>query len=130
MINDEESKSLMAVKEQSIFQKIKNFFKRLFGKEENSFNIAPVQNIEEDTVTTNSRTSFSETIRIVEDEETKLLKLQKQYRSGQIKESDMSQEQIDSLCNLYDRQIENLEKSNQKRKEKILLYRRKLQMNN
>lgn len=81
-------------------------------------------------MTTNSRTSFSETIRIVEDEETKLLKLQKQYRSGQIKESDMSQEQIDSLCNLYDRQIENLEKSNQKRKEKILLYRRKLQMNN
>lgn len=130
MINDEESKSLMAVKEQSIFQKIKNFFKSLFGKEENSFNTAPVQNIEEDTVTTNSRTSFSETIRIVEDEETKLLKLQKQYRSGQIKESDMSQEQIDSLCNLYDRQIENLEKSNQKRKEKILLYRRKLQMNN
>ena len=130
MINDEESKSLMAVKEQSIFQKIKNFFKRLFGKEENSFNTAPVQNIEEDTVTTNSRTSFSETIRIVEDEETKLLKLQKQYRSGQIKESDMSQEQIDSLCNLYDRQIENLEKSNQKRKEKILLYRRKLQMDN
>ena len=129
MINNEESKSLMAVKEQSIFQKIKNFFKRLFGKEENSFNTAPVQNIE-DTVPTNSRTSFSETIRIVEDEETKLLKLQKQYRSGQIKESDMSQEQIDSLCNLYDRQIENSEKSNQKRKEKILLYRRKLQMNN
>lgn len=130
MINNEENKSLMTVKETSIFQKIKNFFKRLFGKEDISFNTAPVQNIEKNTVSTNSRTSFSERIKIIEDEDTKLLKLQKQYRSGQIKESDMSQEQIDSLCNLYDRQIADLEKSNQKRKEKILLYRRKLQTNN
>lgn len=130
MNNNEENKSLMAVKEQSIFQKIKNFFKRIFWKEDISINTTPVQNIEENRVPTNSRISFPETIKIIEDEDTKLLKLQKQYRSGQIKESDMSQEQIDSLCNLYDRQIANLEKANQKRKEKILLYRRKLQTNN
>lgn len=130
MNNNEENRSLMAVKEQSIFQKIKNFFKRIFGKEDISINTTPVQNIEENMIPTNSRTSFSETIKIIEDEDTKLLKLQKQYRSGQIKESEMSQEQIDSLCNLYDRQIANLEKANQKRKEKILLYRRKLQTNN
>ena len=79
---------------------------------------------------TNARTSFSETIRIVEDEGTKLLKLQKQYRSGQIKESDMSQEQIDSLCNLYDKQIARLEKSNEIRKQKLLAYRRKMQTSN
>lgn len=130
MINNEENNSLMIVKEQNIFQKIKNFFKRLFGKEENSFNTAPVQSTQENTVPTNARTSFSETIRIVEDEETKLLKLQKQYRSGQIKESDMSQEQIDSLCNLYDKQIERLEKSNEIRKQKLLAYRRKMQTSN
>ena len=130
MINNEENKSLMVVKEQSFFQRIKNFLKKLFRKEENLFNTASVQNIEEKTIPINSRTSFSEEIRIVEDEETKLLKLQKQYHSGEIKESDMSQEQIDSLCNLYDKQIERLEKSNEIRKQKLLEYRKKLQTDN
>ena len=56
----------------------------------------------------------------------KQLKLQKQYRSGQIKE----EEQVNSLCALYDKQIANLRKSNEIRKQKLLEYRRKLQTDN
>ena len=37
----------------------------------------------------------------IENEETKLLKLQKQYRSGEIKEEELTQEQVNSLCALY-----------------------------
>ena len=71
-----------------------------------------------------------ESIKNIEDEETKLLKLQKQYRSGEIKEEELSEEQINSLCKLYDRQIANLKKSNDIRKQKLLEYRRKIQTDN
>ena len=66
----------------------------------------------------------------IEDEETKLLNLQKQYRSGEIKEEDLTKEQVTSLCELYDKQIEKLRKSNEIRKRKLAEYRRKLQTNN
>ena len=46
------------------------------------------------------------------DEETKLLKLQEQYRSGKIREEELSKEQVDMLCALYDKQISQLRKSN------------------
>ena len=71
-----------------------------------------------------------EEIRNIENEETKLLKLQKQYRSGEIKEEELTEEQVNSLCALYDKQIENLRKSNENRKQKLLEYRRKLQTDN
>ena len=80
-------------------------------------------NIENET----KKSAFIESIKNIEDEETKLLKLQKQYRSGEIKEEELTQEQVNSLCALYDKQIANLKKSNEIRKQKLLEYRRKLQ---
>ena len=75
----------------------------------------------------NKKKSFMESIKNIENEEIKLLKLQKQYRSGEIKEEELTEEQVNSLCALYDKQIENLRKSNEIRKQKLLEYRRKLQ---
>ncbi len=71
-----------------------------------------------------------EEIKKVEDEETLILKLQKKYRSGEIKEEELTEEQVNSLCSLYDKQIANLRKSNEIRKKKLLEYRRKLQTDN
>ena len=42
----------------------------------------------------------------------------------------LTQEQINSLSALYDKQIANLRKSNQIRKQKLLEYRKKLQTDN
>ena len=78
----------------------------------------------------NKKKSFMESIKNIENEEIKLLKLQKQYRSGEIKEEELTEEQVNSLCALYDKQIENLRKSNEIRKQKLLEYRRKLQTDN
>ena len=66
-------------------------------------------------------------IRNIEDDETKLNNLQKQYRDGEIKEEDLSAEQVNELCALYDRQINNLRKANEMKMQKLLAYRRKLQ---
>lgn len=67
-----------------------------------------------------NKESFLGYIKNVENKETKLLKLQKQFRSGQIKEEELTQEQIISLCDLYDKQIANLRKLNEDRKSKIM----------
>lgn len=39
-----------------------------------------------------------------------LLELQKRYRAGEIKEEEMTEEQVDELEKLYDEQIDLLEK--------------------
>lgn len=122
-----QDKSLVQINENSIFYRIKKFFKNLFYREKHNVN-EPVNIIEETSI--NNKSSFMESIRNIEDEETKLLKLQKQYRSGEIKEEELTQEQVNSLCALYDKQIANLKKSNEIRKQRLLEYRRKMQTDN
>lgn len=128
MKENTQEKSLVQVNRNGIFNKIKMFFKNLFSKnnviDNNCYTIEDEKNNE------NIKKSFMESIRNIEDEETKLLKLQKQYRNGEIKEEELTEEQVNSLCALYDKQIANLRKSNQIRKQKLLEYRRKLQNDN
>lgn len=130
MDKNTDEKSLVKINENSIFYKIKQFFRNLFRKNETvvTADSAEANNIiNSDEAKTNS---FMDEIKKVENEETKLLKLQKQYRSGEIKEEDLTEEQVNSLCALYDKQIANLRKSNEIRKQKLLEYRRKLQTDN
>ena len=60
-------------------------------------------------------------------EETSLLKLQRQYDSGNIKVDDLSDSQMKDLIKLYKKQISELSKSNEVRKQKLLQYRKRLQ---
>jgi len=129
MKKDTQEKSLIKVNDNNIFRKIINFIKNIFVKNkaiyDNSSNIEQENN--EISIKEDNKSSFIESIKNIEDEETKLLKLQKQYRSGEIKGEDLTDEQIMKLCGLYDRQIENLKKSNEARKAKLREYRKKLQ---
>ena len=108
----------------SFLYKIKNFFIKLFNKskinptiaEENADNI---NNIDSDN-------SFRENIKKIENEETKLLKLQEQFKRGEVEEEDLTEEQINALCKLYHEQIKALRKSNKIRKEKLLEYRKNI----
>ena len=127
MKENTQEKSLVQVNENSIFYKIKKFFRNLFHKDiEFESNVIVEENISNNIENETKKSAFIESIKNIEDEETKLLKLQKQYRSGEIKEEELTQEQVNSLCALYDKQIANLKKSNEMRK-KLLEYRRKLQ---
>ena len=131
MKENTQEKSLVQVNENGIFYKIKKFFRNLFNSNANTTNnYAIVKETESLVESENKKNSFMESIKNIEDEETKLLKLQKQYRSGEIKEEELSEEQINSLCKLYDKQIANLKKSNDIRKQKLLEYRRKMQTDN
>jgi len=128
---DNKQKSLIKVNENSIFYKIKQFLMNLFNKNTNIYNNSiSIKKNESFIEDENKKRYFVESIKHIENEETKLLKLQKQYRSGEIKEEELTEEQVKSLCDLYDKQIENLRKSNEIRKQKLLEYRRKLQTDN
>lgn len=128
MKENTQEKSLKQVNENSIFYKIKRFFINIFHKETIINDTTLI--VENEVKVDNSKSAFVESLKNIEDEETKLLKLQKQYDSGEIKEEDLTQEQVKSLCGLYKKQIEKLEKSNEIRKQKLAEYRRKLQTNN
>lgn len=119
-------KSLIQVNENSIFYKIKRFLKNLFHKKE-----ITVSNelIKEKVEIEDKKTTFIESLKNIENEETLILKLQKQYDNGEIKEEDLTEEQFDSLYDLYEKQIAQLRKNNEIRKQRILEHRRKLQTN-
>lgn len=126
MNNNKQEKALIEINESSIFYKIKKFFRKLFKKQKADNSVSETfsnYKIENDT----QKQAFLDNIKNIENEETKLLKLQKQYRKGEIKEENLTQAQYKSLCDLYDRQISILKKSNEIRKAKILQYRNKLQ---
>lgn len=120
-------KSLVKINENSIFYKIKNFFRNLFHKNEITNTDILKENNNGTRADEDKRNKFIDEIKKVEDEETILLKLQKKYRSGEIKEEDMTEEQIKSLCDLYDKQIAILKKSNKLRKQRLYEYRKSIQ---
>lgn len=123
-MKNSEEKHLIDVSKESIFHRLKTFFINLFNKQEKD---RFVENRIRNVVSNDrQKDNFMNSVKKVEDEETKLLKLQKQYRNGEIKEEDMTNKQIKALCDLYDKQIAELEKSNAMRKQKLLEYRKNM----
>lgn len=120
-----QEKNLIEKEEKGLFGRIKNFFKKLFAKKqvEENEKIDAV-NVEEPI------NDFKESIKMTEDEEMQLLELQKKYRRGEIAENDLTEEQIDALCDLYDKQIEEIKQSIRIKEEKIAEHKRKIENNN
>ena len=95
--------SLIPIKE-SIFSKIKNFLKNLFGQDKQEI----------------KNSIFAENIKVEETEEQKLLKLQRLIRERRISENDLSAEEKAKLSKLYNSQIENLRNSILQKRNKIM----------
>lgn len=115
-----QEKNLIQKEEKGIFNKIKKFFKNLFDRNKNADNTVKENNIEKE-----EHSNFKEYIKMTEDEETQLLELQRKYRAGEIAENDLTDEQIDALSKLYDKQIEDLKKSIALKEQKIAEYKKK-----
>lgn len=111
--------SLIPVKE-SVFLKIRNFFKKLFG----------IQTIEEYVANTsesiaegqqeNCNPVFAENMKVEETEEQKLLNLQRMIREKRISENELSVEEKDKLRKLYNLQIETLRNSILEKRNRIM----------
>lgn len=125
MEGNTQEKNLIEKKEKiNLFGKIKNFFKNLFGKKQ--VEVAEQIVVEQQE----SSNEFKDSIKMTEEEENELLELQKKYRRGEIAENDLTEEQIDALCDLYDKQIEDIKQSIKIKEEKIAEYKRKIESNN
>lgn len=111
--------SLIPVNE-SVFSKIKNFFKNLFGQQiiENYELNTPENIVENKQEVRNS--IFAENIKVEETEEQKLLKLQRLIREKIISECDISAEEKQKLRNLYNSQINDLRNSILQKRNKIM----------
>ena len=105
------SKNIIEYKE-SLLSKIKHFFRNLFTKKE-----IKQDNIENKTTHNIISNNFKENIEIKQDEETmKIIDLQKEYKAGNIKEEDMTDDEHKKLIELYKKQNEELiEKINAKK---------------
>ena len=100
----------LIIYKKSIFRKISDFFKKIFSKKE------VVQN-EDIIVNNNKNDSFIKNIRIKENkEELRLLQLKQQYENGEIDEEDMSDEDVDKLCQLYEKETDELNADTERRK--------------
>lgn len=105
--------SLIPYKE-SIFTKISNFFKKLFSRKKEA---ALEDSDEKTTYNEEQKNSFIENIEIKETEEEKRLKtLKMQYDNGEIDEEDISDEDIDKLVKMYEKETEELNADTEKRK--------------
>ena len=119
MRDNQNEKSLIKC-EKGIFSKIKNFFKRLFGKEE--------------VVVIDSDNKLQEEVKNVgimenlkyNDESSELLELQIKFESGKIKEEDLSEEQVENLKELYKNQIADLNQAIDNYKNRILKLKERL----
>ena len=117
----------LKINKNNIFYKIKSFFKNLFYKDRKIENNVQIETISNDNIAKNenSKSAFIENIKIIEDENTLLLK---RYLRGEIKKEDLTEEQKKSLYTLYHKKINNFKKSNEIRKNKLLQYKKELDL--
>ena len=121
MKNNTQEKNLIERNENNIFGKIKNFFRKIFSNNKES-----TENQVDDTILEEAEKSynFREYIKRTEDDETEIFDLQQRYRRGEIADSDLTQEQINSLCMLYDKQIEDLKRTIESKEQQIAKYKK------
>ena len=115
-----QNKALIIVNKCGVLHEIKEFFYNMFHKKEGIDEIKVIPEIDEiEEKREKEKQSFMEYIKNISDEETELLKLQRQYRSGEIKVRELTDEQMKKLCDLFDKQINNLIKSNEEYRKNI-----------
>lgn len=121
MKNNTQEKNLIEKNEDNILGKIKNFFRKIFGKkQENS-----ESRVDEDVLIEAEKSySFRDYIRKTGDDDTELFELQQRYRRGEIADSELTQEQINSLCMLYDKQIHDLKRTIESKEQQVIKYKK------
>ena len=122
MKDNTQEKNLIERDEENIFIKIKNFFKGLFGKKGEEVNNTVNEDIEMEM---EKSEVFRSNIRNIEIDENNIFELQRRYRKGEIADSELTQEQINALCQLYDSQIADLKRNISAKEQQLAKYKKK-----
>ena len=121
MKDNTQEKNLIERNEVNIFGKIKNFFKTLFGKKDIEVNDIVDENIEMEMEKSDT---FRSSIKNIENDADNIFELQRRYRKGEIADADLTQEQINSLCQLYDSQIIELKRNISAKERQLAKYKK------
>lgn len=98
----------------NVFIKILDFFKRLFSRKKTSIS---QNSIKESSLDSKSKTDFLNNIQIQKnEEEVKLKKLQLLYDNGEIDEYNLSEEEMEKLVMLYEKETKELNADTERRK--------------
>lgn len=110
-----------------MLEKVKEFFRKIFKTNNQQYIEAPKEVIEPISNMQEQRSfDFKNQIVIENEEEQRILRLQKDLKAGLIEEEDLSEEDFDSLIKLYESQIEKTKQSIQRYKNRIVSIKSKL----
>ena len=108
MKENSENKSLIEVNN-NIFFKIRNWFANLFGfKPKSVQKTIDVSNSNMDINEPSAKDNFLNSLKTSGNDDINIFNLQRKYENGQLKVSDMSEDEYSKIEDLYTRQIENL----------------------
>lgn len=107
---------------ENIFTRFINFIKRMFGKEE----LKQIPAKTEVITKQEPKSNFLDEVRLYKEEDSTLLKLQKQYEKNEIDLCVMSNEQIHDLSSLYQRQVSELKKKLNDKKTELSIMQHKI----
>lgn len=114
-----------------MLEKIKEFFRNIFGTNNQQYIEAPKEYVEPiNNIESQRNINFKDEIVGANEEEKRILKLQKDFKAGLIEEEDLSEEDFNSLSKLYESQIEKTKQSIQTYKNRIISVKSKLAQNN
>lgn len=114
-----------------MLEKIKEFFRNIFGINNQQYIEAPKEYVEPiNNIKSQRNINFKDEIVVANEEEKRILKLQKDFKAGLIEEEDLSEEDFNLLSNLYESQIEKTKQSIQTYKNRIISVKSKLAQNN
>lgn len=97
-----------------------DFFKKLFGKKEPKKITAGIENTEE-----KNKPTFLDEIKVENEKNSELVRLQKQYERGEVNLYDLPYEQVHELRLLYERQVTELKKTLEGKKVELKLLQNK-----
>ena len=68
---------------------------------------------------------FRSDMRNIDIDENNIFELQRRYQKGEVADNDLTQEQINALCQLYDSQIADLKRSISAKEKQLAKYKKK-----
>ena len=110
-----------------MLEKIKEFFRNIFGINNKQYIEAPKEDVEPiNNIKLQRNINLKDEIAVTNEEEKRILKLQRDFKAGLIEEEDLSEEDFNLLSKLYESQIEKTKQSIQTYKNRIIFVKSKL----
>ena len=110
-----------------MLEKIKEFFRNIFGINNKQYIEAPKEDVEPiNNIKLQRNINFKDEIAVTNEEEKRILKLQRDFKAGLIEEEDLSEEDFNLLSKLYESQIEITKQSIQTYINRIIFVKSKL----